>query len=75
MPKEKTFGALFERIRSFQSPLFEKAELIDLYLYQQDNEEKRNATFRFTYRDPLKTISFEEAEAIHAKLMEYVTTT
>ena len=72
MPKELTSETLFEIIRSFQSPLFEKAELIDLYLHHQDNEEKRNATIRFTYRDPLKTISFEEAEAVHAKLMEHV---
>ena len=45
----------------------EKAELIDMYV-----KEKRNATFRFTYRDPLKTISFEEAEAVHVKLMAFV---
>ena len=45
-------------------------ELIDLY--QPENSAQKNATFRFTYRDPLKTISYEEVEAAHTHLMEKV---
>ncbi len=70
LPQELHCSKLFDAIRSFQSPIFEKAELIDLYLFEE--EAKRNATLRFTYRDPLKTISFEEAEAVHEKLMAHV---
>lgn len=68
LPEQTQCTALFEAIHSFRSPLFEKAELIDLYI----SESKRNATIRFTYRDSLKTISFEEAEAVHEKLMSHV---
>lgn len=50
------------------SPLLEKVELIDLYI--PENGSHKNATLRFTYRDPLKTISYEEVEATHSKLIE-----
>ncbi|MBF8264106.1 MAG: pheT [Parachlamydiales bacterium] len=72
LPQDMLCQTLFEMIRSFQSPLLEKAELIDLYVFNEATEVKRNATFRFTYRDPLKTVSFEEAEAVHDKLMAHV---
>ena len=71
LPLDLPCTTLFEQIQSFHSPLFEKAELIDLYV-KPDDPLQRNATIRFTYRDPLKTISFEEAEAVHAKLMDHV---
>ena len=70
LPKDVPCSKLFDAIHSFQSPILEKAELIDIYLFEE--ETKRNATLRFTYRDPLKTISFEEAEAAHEKLMAHV---
>ena len=72
LPSNMTFEALQEAIRSFHSPLLEKSEFIDLYVFEEDNHSKRNATLRFTYRDPLKTLSFEEAEAVHAKLLNHV---
>ncbi len=71
LPQDLPCVSLFDMIRSFHSPLLEKAELIDLYI-KPDDPAKRNATIRFTYRDRLKTISFEEADAAHAKLMESV---
>jgi phenylalanyl-tRNA synthetase beta chain len=72
LPRKLQCETLFEMIRSFHSPLFEKAELVDLYLMKQEAGTLHNATVRFTYRDQLKTISFEEAEAVHAKLMNHV---
>jgi phenylalanyl-tRNA synthetase beta chain len=72
LPQGLQYETLIETIRSFKSPLFEKAELIDLYQLKQDGTISQNATIRFTYRDPLKTISFEEAEAVHEKLMAHV---
>ncbi len=65
------YKQLFNAIDAVNSPLLEKAELIDLYT--QDNAAKQNATLRFTYRDRAKTISFEEAEDAHAKLVAHVT--
>lgn len=64
MPIEEIFDA----IHKHKSPLLEKAELIDLY--HPEGQEVKNATFRFVYRDPLKTISFEEAESEHAKITQ-----
>jgi phenylalanyl-tRNA synthetase beta chain len=58
---------LFDAIHAIRSPLLEKVELIDLY--QPEGEQRKNATLRFTYRDLLKTISAEEVEAEHAKIL------
>lgn len=66
MPIDRVFEAIFSQ----KSPLLEKAELIDLYL--PEGVEQKNATFRFVYRDPLKTISFEEVEREHEKIMQGV---
>jgi len=60
---------VFRAIHGFQSPLLERVELIDLYI---PTDAIKNATFRFTYRDPLKTISFEEVETEHAKMMREI---
>jgi phenylalanyl-tRNA synthetase beta chain len=65
-----TIDTLFKAIHSSHSPLLEKVELIDLY--QPEPTEKKHATFRFTYRDPFKTISFEEVESEHGKMMHHV---
>ncbi len=64
MPMEK----LFEEIRAHHSSLLERVELIDLYL--PEGQEVKNVTLRFIYRDLTKTISFEEAEAAHAKIIK-----
>jgi phenylalanyl-tRNA synthetase beta chain len=66
------YTRIFGIISSFQSPLLEKTELVDLYRYEKELLPQRNITIRFTYRDPSKTISFEEAEAVHEKLMLHV---
>ena len=71
LPEGTSFETLQEAIRSFHSPLLEKTEFIDLYIFEEEGISKRNATLRFTYRDPLKTLSFEEAEATHAKLVDH----
>lgn len=68
LPSDVPCEKLFVTIHSFHSPLFEKAQLIDLYI----KENRHNATVRFTYRNSSKTISFEEAEDVHAKLVSYV---
>jgi phenylalanyl-tRNA synthetase beta chain len=62
-------ATLFEAIRSLHLPLLEHVSLLDLF----QTPEKKNATFRFVYRDPSKTLSFEEVEAAHAHLMSSVT--
>jgi len=66
-PKE-TISSLLGLIEKMAPPLLEKFEVIDLYR----GEEKTNVTLRFTYRDKLKTVSFEEVELTHSKLIENI---
>lgn len=65
LPPNFSMDTLISSIKTHQPPFLESFELIDLY-------EKKNATFRFTYRDPFKTISSEEVEREHAKLISQV---
>jgi phenylalanyl-tRNA synthetase beta subunit len=62
--------SLFHSIRSHRPHILEKFELIDLY--QREGSPHKNATFRFTYRDPIKTISAEEVEQEHANLIAHI---
>ncbi len=70
LPPSFEIATLFEAVRNFQNPLLAHATLIDLYTFDDNGETKRNATFRFTYRDLIKTVSFEEAQAVHERLLE-----
>ncbi len=71
LPLSTPIDSVFQAIASFHVPLLEKAELIDLFI--PDHSPEKKATFRFIYRDNLKTISLEEIEAAHAALMNGVT--
>jgi phenylalanyl-tRNA synthetase beta chain len=57
---------LFQAIEKVRPPYLESYAIIDSFL------QKNNLTLRFTYRDPLKTISFEEADRLHTELIEKV---
>ncbi len=70
LPPQTLVETIFDAIEEIRSPLLEKAELLDLFIPETGGQ--KNATFRFTYRDRLKTISFEEAESEHAKLLSAV---
>jgi len=70
LPLAMPIQSIFDAIHSMGSNLLEKVELIDLYT--PENGSQKNATFRFTYRDKLKTIAFEEVEEEHAKLTNQV---
>ena len=70
LPAAILIETVLDKILSSSSLLLEKAELIDLYVPETSGH--KNATFRFTYRDPLKTISFEEVENAHAKLIGWL---
>lgn len=63
---------LFESIRQNRPKILEKFELIDLY--QREGQTDKNATIRFTYRDLVKTVSTEEVEVEHLKLISRITT-
>ncbi len=67
LPLSTPVQSVLEKLRAGASILLEKIELIDLYV--PETGAHKNATFRFTYRDPLKTISFEEVENAHARVI------
>ncbi len=64
MPIENVLRA----IRSIHSKILENVELLDLYKSEQIGKDKKNATFRFFYRDLSKTIAFETVEREHARI-------
>jgi phenylalanyl-tRNA synthetase beta chain len=65
---ETEVETIFRAVHSIKSPILEKVELIDLY--KPEGATRRNLTFRFTYRDLFKTVSFDEVEAEHQKLLQ-----
>ncbi len=65
-------GDLLDMIRTLSSPLLEKVMLLDLYKSEQIGKDRKNATFRFVYRDLEKTISMETVEREHARITQLV---
>lgn len=61
---------IFEAIEIQNSELLESAHLIDQYLPEESQQ--KNMTFRFIYRDLYKTISFDEVEKEHAKMIDSI---
>lgn len=61
----------FDRIRDIGGEQVEQVELIDKYENKEKfGEGKVSYTFRITYRDLEKTLTSEEANAMHAKVEE-----
>lgn len=71
LPERSHVGPLLDQMKQIPLPLLESIQLISLY----QKETQTQATFRFSYRDKTKTLSFEEVEAAHAHLVAQVSTT
>lgn len=65
-------GAVLEEIRKANSDILENVFLLDLYKSEKIGKDRKNVTLRFKYRDPSKTIAYEEVEKEHAKLIELI---
>lgn len=63
---------VFKAAQRLASPLLEKLSLIDLYKSEKIGKDRKNVTFRFTYRDLSKTIEFQEVEKEHLRLTECI---
>lgn len=61
---------ILRALRGVPSRLLESVTLLDLYKSEQIGKDKKNATFRFYYRDKEKTIAYETVEQEHARLTE-----
>ncbi len=61
---------IFDFFDKIKPQILENIYLIDLFKTAQN---KKNVTFRFIYRDPIKTLSNEEIEAHHSKITKEIT--
>lgn len=61
---------VMESLTSFPSSLRELVQLLDIYRSPQLGSEKKNATFRFIYRDAAKTCEQEAIDKEHERLTE-----
>jgi phenylalanyl-tRNA synthetase beta chain len=63
---------VMQAIERTKSPFLENFYLLDLYTSDQLGKDRKNATFRFIYRDSGKTMDFETVEQEHHKLTHSV---
>lgn len=61
---------VFEAIEKSKPRFLEHYALIDMFTAEKLGHDRKNATFRFIYRDQEKTISLETVDAEHQKLLE-----
>lgn len=65
-------STVFDAIASTKSALLERVTLVDLYRSEKIGHGVKNATFRFVYRDPAKTISQTVVDGEHARILDGV---
>lgn len=67
-----TFDVIMEKIQALKPSILETVSLVSIYKNEKLGADVQNVTLRFVYRDPAKTISQEEVEAAHDKLVTTV---
>lgn len=65
---EQPVEEVLHAVQSVPSRLLEKVILLDLYKSGQIGKDRKNATFRFFYRDTEKTIALETVEKEHTRI-------
>jgi len=72
LAEKMPIGTILHAIKSYSSPILENVYLLDLYKSDKIGKNRKNATFRFQYRDPKKTIEYEDVEKAHKELTEHL---
>lgn len=72
LKEEISMQDLLATIRSAASPLLEQVSLVDIYRSEKLGKGLKNVTFRFVYRDNIKTIEQEAVEAEHKHIINRV---
>lgn len=67
-------GSVFDLIYAFPSKLLKNSSLLDIYESEKLGRNKKNVTFRFTYRDDRKTIEQPQVDKEHARLTHHIET-
>lgn len=62
-------GKVFDAIDAFPSKLLKGYQLLDVYESEKLGKEKKNITFRFTYRSDKQTIEQPQVEKEHTRLI------
>ncbi len=72
LDEKTTIDTIIKGINALQSPILENIFLLDLYKSDKIGKDKKNATFRFQYRDPNKTIEYQQIEKEHKRLTQSI---
>lgn len=72
MPENQPIDVIFASIESAKSPILESVGLLDIYESDRLTKGTRNVTLRFVYRDDKQTLSFEEVEKEHARIVQTI---
>lgn len=68
--EDVTVGAIEDVIFENGEKILEDVALFDVYRGRQVGEGKKSAAFALTYRDAEKTLTDEEVNAVHSKVLE-----
>jgi phenylalanyl-tRNA synthetase beta chain len=67
---EITIQTLFDFIGTLSCPILEDLTLQAIYKGEKIAKGQKNVTLHFVYRDPKRTLSFEEVEKEHARITQ-----
>lgn len=73
LQNELPISQVYDAVSRAGSNRLERVELIDLYTSEELGNDRKNVTFRFSYRDYSKTISYEDVENEHKKIIQSTT--
>lgn len=62
-------GVVYEKIKTISSSILESVLFLDLYRGEHLGSDRKNITFRFVYRDHNKTLSFEDVDREHSRII------
>ncbi|MCB1110205.1 MAG: phenylalanine--tRNA ligase subunit beta, partial [Chlamydiia bacterium] len=72
--QEVPLGSVFEIIKTFRSKLLKASFLLDVYESEKIGKDRKNVTFRFTYRADHTTIEQPQVDQEHERLIKQIET-
>lgn len=72
LKEETPIGYVFNVIERVRPLILANFSLFDLYKSEKIGKDRKNITLRFAYRSAEKTLSFEEVESAHLKLIAQI---
>ncbi len=70
--EDVTVGALLDTIYQNGGSLLERAKLFDVYRGKQIKDGSKSVAFSLSYRDPERTLTDEEVNKVHQKIVESI---